>query len=436
MTEAEHPATMDPEAERAVLGGVLLDNTAVTLVAPMLRPMDFALPAHAVIYDAILRLTERQLPVDVVTLAAELRVQDRLNTIGGVQFIGELTDALPTAAHIVAHAGIVRELARTRRAIEACQSALYRLRSGAPVGAAQAALGTAFADDDPRGPAARVGSDLEDLFETTYARREGRERPLATPWPRVDTLLGGGWWPGMYVLVGGTGMGKTQWAVQAAVSAARTGVRVLYLALELARRDLAARVVGALAGVPWSGLLRGTMSDEDLVRAQEAGRVVQGLPLYTECAPPYGYGAEALAARAWSLRPTFIVLDYLQLCSGRAGEDLRVGIGRAAYTARALARDLGAVVLVLSSTARENYGRLEWSDDRDPADLVGTGKESGEVEYAADGVLVLARQKDAARSRERVLVVAKNRHGPLGAVDLRWNGTAFEAMDAEGTFRW
>lgn len=427
---------MDPEAERAVLGGILLDNTALTVVTPVLKPADFALPAHAVIYDAMRALAERQLPVDVVTLAAELRAHDRLNTIGGAQFLGELTDALPTAAHIMAHAQIVRDLARTRRAIDACHVAVHRLRTGAPIGAAHAALGTAFADDDPAGPAARVSGDIEDLFATTYARREGRERPLLTPWPQVDNLLGGGWWPGMYVLVGGTGMGKTQWAVQVSVGAAKVGARVLYLALELSRRDLAARVVGAVSGVPWSGLLRGTLSEEDLVRAQQASRMVDGLPLHTECGPPYGYGAEAMASRAWALRPTLVVLDYLQLCSGRSGEDLRIGIARAAYTARALARDLGAVVLVLSSTARENYGRLEWSEDRDPSDLVGTGKESGEVEYAADGVLVLARQKDAAKSRERVLVVAKNRHGPLGSVDLRWNGTAFASQDQDSTFRW
>ena len=436
MADEQHPPTMDPEAERAVLGGLLLDNTAFSLVVPMLRPADFAMPAHAAIYDAMLSLSGRELPVDVVTLASELRAHDRLNTVGGAQFLGELTDTLPTAAHIVAHARIVRDLARTRRAIDACHVAVHKLRTGSPLGAAHTALGTAFDDADDTGPAARVEDDINDLFATTYARRDGSEKPLPTPWSQVDTLLGGGWWPGMYVLVGGTGIGKTQWAVQASVKAAQAGVRVLYLALELSRRDLAARVVGVLSGVSWSGLLRGTLSDDDLVRAQNARRVVEGLPLHTECGPPYGYGAEAMASRAWALRSTFVVLDYLQLCSGRSGEDLRIGIARAAYTARALARDLGAVVLVLSSTARENYGRLEWSEDRDPSDLVGTGKESGEVEYAADGVLVLARQKDTAKARERSLVIAKNRHGPLGSVDLRWNGTAFSSPDQDGTFRW
>jgi hypothetical protein len=87
-------------------------------------------------------------------------------------------------------------------------------------------------------------------------------------------------------------------------------------------------------------------------------------------------------------------------------------------------------VLVLSSTARANYAELVNKPDGDPADLVGLGKESGEIEYAADGVLVLARHADREeKPRTRVLVVAKNRHGPLGRVELQWTGTAFHEGD-------
>ena len=103
-------------------------------------------------------------------------------------------------------------------------------------------------------------------------------------------------------------------------------------------------------------------------------------------------------------------------------------MGRVSYVARTIARDLGAAVLVLSSTARANYAELVNDPAKDPGDLVGLGKESGEIEYAADGVAVLARQGD--KPGGRVLVVSKNRHGPLGRVDLRWSGTAFSEGDA------
>jgi replicative DNA helicase len=96
------------------------------------------------------------------------------------------------------------------------------------------------------------------------------------------------------------------------------------------------------------------------------------------------------------------------------------------YVARTIARDLGAAVLVLSSTARANYAELVNDPTKDPGDLVGLGKESGEIEYAADGVVVLARGD---KPGARVLVVSKNRHGPLGRVALRWSGTAFAEGD-------
>jgi replicative DNA helicase len=260
-----------------------------------------------------------------------------------------------------------------------------------------------------------------------HRRVTGQEHALKTPWHRLDAVLGGGLWPGLYVLVGGTGAGKTQLAVQTAVHAAQAGMRVLYLALELSRHDLAARVLGVIANEPWSLMLHGTLTEARLTSAvMRAEATVRALPLYTECAPPYGYSIDTLVARAWALRPTLIVLDYLQLC-GRPGEDLRASISRAAYAARSLARDLGAVVLALSSTARENYAKLVFHEEEDPTDLVGLGKESGEVEYASDGVLVLARDMDTGIRR---IVVAKNRSGPTGVIDLQWDGYRFTEPEA------
>jgi replicative DNA helicase len=104
-------------------------------------------------------------------------------------------------------------------------------------------------------------------------------------------------------------------------------------------------------------------------------------------------------------------------------------VGRVSYVARTIARDLKAAVVVLSSTARANYAELVNDPGRDPGDLVGLGKESGEIEYAADGVLVLARHAD--RPKTRVLLVAKNRHGPVGRAELTWAGTAFAEGDAQ-----
>ena len=433
MTEISRSAQplADLQAERAVLAAALLDGEGqeriIPRIATILRSGDFYDPRHALLWEVLLALHTRGEPVDVLTVVAELRARDRLNTVGGAQYVGELTDEIPTLSHCESHARIVSDLAERRRALEAYQSATQRLPSGEALPAVRVALDRSLGTTQDQQSANRVGQDVEGLLETMWARRTGQETALGTPWPPVDNLLGGGLWPGMYVLVGGTGSGKTQWAVQVAVEAARRGQGVLYLALELSRQDLAARVMGTLSGVAWSRILRGTLDDVEVAHVMEAARSAEHIPFHTECGPPFGYGAETLAARAWALKPALIVIDYLQLCAGRYGEEPRTAVGRVSYVARALARDLGAVVLVLSSTARANYADLVNDPARDPVDLVGLGKESGEIEYAADGVMVLARSAEGGRNR--VLVLAKNRHGPVGRADLKWNGHTFSAAD-------
>lgn len=430
--DARNPRLLvDSQAERAVIAAALLDAEGALRVVPRVAAIvaaaDFYDPRHATIWEAVLAIHGRGTHVDVLTIVAELRGRDRLNAIGGAQYVGALTDEIPTVAHCESHARIVLDLARQRRAAEAYRAAASRLLGGAPLESVQAELGLSLRTAQPAPSVGHVAGDIDDLLETMWARRQGQRNAIATPWNAVNNILGGGLWPGMHVLVGGTGTGKTQLAVQATVAAARAGASVLYLALELSRRDMAARVVGALSGAPWSEILRGTLDDKAIPRVVQAAREAQDLPLHTECGAPYGYGAETLAARAWALRPSLIVLDYLQLCAGRHGEEPRTAVGRISYVARTLARDLDATVLVLSSTARANYAELVNDPAREPGDMVGLGKESGEIEYAADSVMVLA--KHAERSRGRVLVVAKNRHGPLGRAELEWTGTAFTEGD-------
>ena len=426
------PAALhDSRAERAVLAAGLLDAEAaaqaIQRMGFVVGAGDFHEPRHAVIWEAMVAVHERGEPVDILTLSAELRARGKLNAVGGVQYLGDVTDEIPTLAHCEAHAKIVADLAARRRALSGAEAYAARLRAGEPLEAAEMEFTEALHRRQATEGAGRVGLDLPGLVDLHQRRARGAEAPIRTPWAAYNNAVSGGLWPGMYVLVGGTGAGKTQWAVQVAVEAAVAGRRVLYLALELSRFDLAARVVGSLARVPWSGLLLGRVADVYTPQMTQAMRVAAEIPFHTECGVPFGYGAETLMQRAWSLRPSLVVLDYLQLCGGKAGDDPRSTVGRVSYVARTIARDLGAVVLVLSSTARANYADLVNDPTRDPGDLVGLGKESGEIEYAADGVMVLARSGEEGRGR--TIVLAKNRHGPLGRVDLAWSGTAFSSAE-------
>jgi hypothetical protein len=312
--------------------------------------------------------------------------------------------------------------------------------------------------------AGRVGVFLNAELARMRARAEKRELPIPLPWPSVADELGGGLWPGCYVLVGNTGSGKSQWALQAALHAARAAVPVLYVGLELGRLDLVARLVGLVSGRKWSRLYLGTdpaelteVEDRHGEALAELGRV----PFHLAMAPPHGWAYPELADAAEDMRrrypedspgacPMLIVLDFLQLVGGKDGarEDLRERIGKAAYAGRAVARDYNAAVLMLSSTAREHYFTLagEQGPARNqgankptplgkgnPARLVGLGKESGDVEYAADAALVLAQEPWPGDSPPKEgthcwLAVAKVRarsEGMEGWAELRFDGGRF-----------
>ncbi len=298
--------------------------------------------------------------------------------------------------------------------------------------------------------APRVGDFLADALDQMGRRARREETPIPLPWPGIARALRGGLWPGLHVLVGNTGSGKSQFALQLALHAARAGVPVLYVGLELGRSDLAARLLGLMAHRRWSGLWLG--EDPELAALGDRfGPELAELPFRLELAPPFGWDYTRLvhltrAVTAVEGKPPLVVLDYLQLVQSpeEKREDLRERIGRAAYAGRAVARELNAAVLMVSSTARTNYAALRGEGEGaakgprlgegNPARLVGLGKESGEVEFAADSVLVLTREgwgKGPPPEWSSVHVaIAKVRAGVSSWWKLEFNGGWFREPGA------
>ena len=298
----------------------------------------------------------------------------------------------------------------------------------------------------------RLGELLGPALERFQARARGDEKPVPVPWPSLAALLGGGLWPGAHVLVGSTGAGKTQLQLQLALHAARAGVPVLYIGLELGELDTVARLIALLdeaksGGVKFSDLMRGAVTGERFeALATAAVFHLAELGFELETGDAHGWDYTKLVPAVHALRerygldgkaPVLVVLDYLQLVDSPEGkrEELRERIGRAAYQAREAARHAGAAVLVTSSLARTNDKLLtEWgrawpeektADGTGLLDLVGLGKEAGEVEFSADTVLVMARTQRAegeAETRVR-LGVPKQRNGGPGALTLCFNGS-------------
>jgi hypothetical protein len=266
---------------------------------------------------------------------------------------------------------------------------------------------------------------LAEGMEASLARMErratGQEKPLPLPWPGLAAQLGGGLWPQTFtLLVGTTGSGKSQLAVQASLHAARQGTPVLYVALELDRLGMHARTLalalrddGPKHAPKWSELYLG--EDRDAVaRARKVSLEVAALPFHLEVGDIRGWSYSYLHGLAEGMRlkygkPFLLVLDFLQLVDGGGDSDdrdMRLRMKNAANAGREVARRVeGATVFYLSGTSRENYATLTGEESKDkkgkptkttplgqgnPARLVGAAKESGDVEYGADALLVLA----------------------------------------------
>ena len=315
----------------------------------------------------------------------------------------------------------------------------------------------------PRPPDARrpvqIGTLADKAIRKMLGRAEGSERPIETPWPGVNKAMRGGFWPGLYTLTSGTGTGKTQWAVQVAVGAARAlegaGERVRYIALELGEDELVARVLGELAGEQWSDLLYGAALNGEKTHgaitaaAETHGAELRALPLDVETADAIGWTyAELLKIGNEPRPPRLVVLDYTQLVGAPEGvrAELRETIGNVAKVARDLARRRGVTVLALSSTARVNYEATSGADSApekgkpkkkpllpgqgDPSRFIALGKESGELEYTADVVMALVREPEEedplpGQARGVWVAFAKGRGFPAGWARLLWNGTRF-----------
>lgn len=312
-------------------------------------------------------------------------------------------------------------------------------------------------------PLKRVSDSFARAIERGRLRQQGLELPVPSPWQELNGTLGGGFWAGMHMLIAGTGVGKTQLCMQLTAHAAtrHTPIPVGLIELELDEMQLALRLLGDNAGVSWSGAYLGKLHDDSYAKLDLSAQRLASLPVYCDFGDAMSWGPSRLRAMAASMRaahptgPILIVLDFLQLVGPDPGDDsrldLRERIGRAAYAARMVSREYGASIILVSSTARENYGALASKMDKtglrtlrsglitervvmNPEALIGTGKESGELEYAADSVTVLLRPQltlganhehiDQVLARRGKVVVAATVKVRAGAPS--WFALAFE----------
>jgi len=430
------------EAEQAVLGGLLLDNSTWDSIADRLRAEDFYRRDHQQIFAAIAELSARSEPSDAVTLAEYLAAKGLADETGGLAYLAGLARDTPTAANIRAYADIVRERSLLRQLIrvsgEVAASA-YESEGRTAVELVDEAERRVFEIAEQ---GRRTGSGfvpLHDILGATIDRldllqqTQGQLTGVSTGYHDLDRMTAG-LQPGDLIIVAGRpSMGKTTLALNIAENAAiGASTPVAVFSMEMSRDQLAMRMISSLGRVDQSHLRTGNFGDEDWARINGAIAQMKTAPIYIDdsgALTPTEVRARARRLKREKGGLGLIVVDYLQLMQVPGTKENRATeISEISRSLKALAKELRVPVIALSQLNRS----VEQRTDKKP--VMSDLRESGAIEQDADLIVLIYREEvyepETARKGIADIIIAKQRNGPTGEVHLTFLGkyTRFENL--------
>ncbi len=425
------------EAESSVLGGILLDNEAINLVLELLQPEDFYRESHRKIFRAMIDITDRGEPVDLITLSEFLKGRNDLEAVGGAAYLASLADFVPTAANISHYARIVREKAILRSLISTATE--IATRGYEEQGSVDEFLDSAekvifdISEKKIKASFVAVGDMITDTLKTIdklYQRKE-MITGVSTGYEDLDKLTAGLQPSDLIIVAGRPGMGKTAFALNLATNAALAGTGAAIFSLEMAKEQLVLRMLCSEARVNSSKVRSGYLGERDFPQLAKAAARLHEAPIYIDDTPAISVLELRAKARRLvrdrSKKVGLIVVDYLQLMRGMGTASNREQeISEISRSLKALAKELRIPVIALSQLNR----RVEYRGDRRPqmSDL----RESGAIEQDADVILFIYREevynKNSDDKGKAEVIVAKQRNGPTDTVTLTFIGeyTRFE----------
>jgi len=413
-----------PDAELSVLGAVLIHPDALSRAVEILSPEDFYQDSHRVIFQAAVDLFNRAQPVDVVTVGEELRQKNALDRIGGLPYLMELAELVPTAAHVDHYARLVKESATLRRLIDTAT----RLVTESYKGDMTARELLDWAQQELFQLTQRGHRDvarLHDVLLETFTRLEslyenkGKLVGVPTGFPDLDRLTAGLQRSDLIIVAARPSMGKTMLCLNLARHVAvHEKIPVVIFSLEMSREQLAMRLLSAESELPAHRLRTGELDGEMWGQLSRALGHLSEAPIYIDDTP--GLSAVELRAKARQLKLQhdigLIIIDYMQLMQGRRAENRQQEISDISRSLKALARELDVPVVALSQLSRA----VESRNDKRP--MLSDLRESGAIEQDADIVAFLYRedyyQKDTDHPDVTELIIAKQRNGPTGTINL------------------
>ncbi len=414
------------EAEKSVLGAIFLDNQALLRIIDTITPSDFYLKGHALVFEAFLRLFERGDPIDIVTVQEELERMKALDQVGGVEYLMELAEFVPTSAHIKKYAQIVKEKAILRELINTCHNIIRMCHESDRD--AEELLDEAerqiFAISEKRtstdfSPAREFVKMAVTQVENLYHKKE-LITGIPTGYVDFDRLTAGLQPADLIIVAARPGMGKTAFVLNIAINVALDeGKSVAIFSLEMSKEQLALRMLSTVSRVDYQKIRTGNMHQDEWRKIIDAANLLSDTKIFIDDTP--AITALEMRAKARRLQSEhgldLVIVDYLQLMRGRIKrENRQQEISEISRSLKELAKELNVPIVAVSQLSRAVENRT----DKRPqlSDL----RESGAIEQDADLVVFIYRDEVYRPKTEEKnvaeIIIGKQRNGPVGTVKL------------------
>lgn len=430
------------EAEKCVLGGMLLDSESIDRVREYLEPKDFYLTSHQTIFSTIIELSRRGTPADLITVSDFLRAQNILETTGGVPYLASLVDTVSSSANVTTYAKMVREKSVLREIIQAGTQMMEEAYQG---GSELTELLDRVEKDVFKIAHRSLGQSVmpirqmvKDAFHRIQERFEKKSTitGIAAGFNGLDRLTSGFQNSDLIILAARPSVGKTACALNMAMHmAVNEQVPTAVFSLEMSKEQLVQRLLCMESRVDGSRLRGGFLKDDDWPRLTNAASILSEAPIFIDDTP--GLSSFEVRAKCRRLKKSHglgcVFIDYLQLMrvKGRI-ESREREIAEISMSLKAMAKELNIPIIALSQLNRS----LESRQDKRP--VLSDLRESGAIEQDADIIMFLYRDEvyhpDTETPGIAELIVSKHRNGPTGLVKMAFLNeyTRFENLADEG----
>lgn len=428
----------DEDAELAVLGALLIDREAITIVSELIKPDNFYSDINRMIYEAMLALWDERKPIDLLTLTSTLKKKKQLEKVGGSSFLSSLANVVPTAANVEHYAGIVRERYIRRSMItlgaQMTDNAFQEEKEAAEILDEVEQSIFRVSQEHVQQGFIHIKETLAESFDRldTLHKSGGRFRGVETGFVDIDNLLSGMQPSNLLILAARPGTGKTAFVINTSMFVASQKNPVAIFSLEMSKEELVDRLLVCKSEIDAWKLKTGRLNEQDFEKLSLAMGELAEYPIFIDDTPGISIAEIRTKARRLHLEHglKMVVVDYLQLANpGKRLENRNQEVSYISQSMKNLARELRIPVLALSQLSRAVEHR---GGDKKPqlADL----RESGAIEQDADVVMFLY-SPDEEMTPQRIIrvLVAKHRNGATGEKELLFKGDKMKFYNIEHT---